>query len=56
LELKALTVGIPAAKTVVAVNTDPCAPIFESSDPATVGDVHAIVPQLLARLRQRRGA
>jgi electron transfer flavoprotein alpha subunit len=49
-------VGMRSAKVVVAVNTDPSAPIFDSSDLAVVGDVHAIVPQLLARLRQRKGA
>jgi electron transfer flavoprotein alpha subunit len=49
-------VGMQSAKVVIAVNTDPSAPIFDSSDLAVVGDVHAIVPELVARLRQRKGA
>ncbi len=49
-------VGMQNAKVVVAVNTDPAAPIFDFSDLAVVGDVHTIVPQLLARLRQHKGA
>jgi electron transfer flavoprotein alpha subunit len=49
-------VGMQNAKVVVAVNTDPAAPIFDCSDLAVVGDVHAIVPQLVARLRQHKGA
>ncbi len=48
-------VGMQNAKVVVAVNTDPAAPIFDCSDLAVVGDVHAIVPQLVARLRERKG-
>jgi electron transfer flavoprotein alpha subunit len=48
-------VGMQNAKVVVAVNTDPSAPIFDCSDLAVVGDVHAIVPRLVARLRERKG-
>jgi electron transfer flavoprotein alpha subunit len=49
-------VGMQNAKVVVAVNTDPSAPIFDCSDLAVVGDVHAVVPQLVARLREHKGA
>ncbi len=49
-------VGMQSSKLVVAVNKDPSAPIFDFSDLAVVGDVHTIVPQLVARLRQRKGA
>jgi electron transfer flavoprotein alpha subunit len=49
-------VGMQSSKTIVAINTDPAAPIFEFSDLAVVGDVHAIVPPLVELLRQRRGS
>jgi electron transfer flavoprotein alpha subunit len=45
-------VGIEKAGTVIAVNTDPQAPIFEFSDYCIVGDVHQIIPALLARLEK----
>jgi electron transfer flavoprotein alpha subunit len=46
-------VGMQSSKVIVAVNTDPRAPIFEFSDLAVVGDVHTIVPRLVELLRQR---
>jgi electron transfer flavoprotein alpha subunit len=48
-------VGMQNSKTIVAINKDPQAPIFEFSDLAVVGDVHTIVPQLLDLLRTRTG-
>jgi electron transfer flavoprotein alpha subunit len=49
-------VGMQSSKVVVAINKDPSAPIFEASDLAVIGDVQTIVPQLIALLRQRKGA
>ena len=49
-------VGMQRAQTVVAVNSDPRAPIFEFCDLAVVADVHSFVPRLVALLRQRQGA
>jgi electron transfer flavoprotein alpha subunit len=49
-------VGMQSSKVIVSINKDPTAPIFECSDLAVVGDVHAIVPQLTALLRDRRGS
>jgi electron transfer flavoprotein alpha subunit len=49
-------VGMQGAKTVVAINKDPSAPIFEFSDLAVVGDVDTIVPQLTELVRQRKGS
>jgi electron transfer flavoprotein alpha subunit len=49
-------VGMRGAGVIVAVNKDPYAPIFECSDLAVVGDVHAIVPRLTELLRQRKRA
>jgi electron transfer flavoprotein alpha subunit len=48
-------VGMQNSKTIVAVNKDPHAPIFEFSDLAVVGDVHAVVPELVELLRKHAG-
>ncbi len=48
-------VGMQGSKAVIAINNDPNAPIFDVSDLAVVGDVHAIVPRLTEILRERTG-
>jgi len=48
-------VGMQSSGTIVAINKDPNAPIFEFSDLGVVGDLHAIVPKLTELVRQRRG-
>ena len=48
-------VGMQSSKTIVAINKDPHAPIFEFSDLAVVGDVHTVVPGLVELLRERAG-
>lgn len=46
--------GIRGSKTVVAVNTDPKAPIFGVADLGVVGDAHRVLPALLDEVRRRR--
>ena len=45
--------GCQSAKTMIAINTDPDAPIMNRADYAVIGDVNEILPVLLAALRAR---
>jgi electron transfer flavoprotein alpha subunit len=44
-------VGVEKADLVIAINSDPEAPIFEFADYCIVGDVHQIIPMLIEVLR-----
>jgi electron transfer flavoprotein alpha subunit len=44
-------VGIEKADTVIAINSDPDAPIFEFADYCVVGDVHQVIPGLISALQ-----
>jgi electron transfer flavoprotein alpha subunit len=46
--------GMQASGTIVAVNSDPEAPIFEIADYGVVGDLFAVLPQLTEELRRLR--
>ena len=46
--------GCSGAKTIIAVNTDPAAPMVTRADYAVIGDLHAVIPALTEALRQRR--
>jgi electron transfer flavoprotein alpha subunit len=48
--------GCRGAKAILAINEDPEAPILASADYAVIGDLHAIVPAIVAELRRARGA
>ena len=43
-------IGVRDATTIVAVNTDPAAPVIEQSDFSVVGDLYAVVPALIDQL------
>jgi len=47
--------GMQTSKTVVVVNKDTEAPIFDLADFGVVGDLHVVVPQLTEEIRSRKG-
>ncbi len=47
-------VGAKGAKHILAINTDPDAPIMSKADYAVIGDLHQIVPAITAEIKKRR--
>ena len=47
--------GMQTSKTIVAVNKDEEAPIFEISDFGIVGDLFSVAPQLAEAVKARKG-
>jgi electron transfer flavoprotein alpha subunit len=48
-------VGCKAAKRILAINTDPDAPIMAVADYAVIGDLNQVVPAIADEIRRRRG-
>ena len=48
--------GCAGAKNIIAINTDPGAPMMTRADYAVIGNLHEVVPALVAALRERNVA
>ncbi|MEV4382381.1 electron transfer flavoprotein subunit alpha/FixB family protein [Streptosporangium sp. NPDC049644] len=46
--------GMQTAKTIVAINKDPEAPIFELADFGVVGNLHDVIPELIQEINKRK--
>ncbi len=47
--------GCASAKSILAINTDPDAPMVTKAHYAVIGDMHEVVPAINAEIRRRKG-
>ena len=47
--------GCKGAKRILAINTDPDAPMIANADYAVIGDLHEVVPAVVSEIRKGRG-
>jgi len=48
-------IGMQSSGTIIAINKDQHAPIFDFADFGVVGDLFTVIPQLEAKLKERKG-
>lgn len=48
--------GMQSAETIVAINRDKNAPIFDVADFGLVGDLYEIIPKLITKIEEQRGS
>lgn len=50
------TAGMDHSDQIIAINTDPEAPIFKTANYCLVGDLYEVVPDLIAKIESQKGA